>query len=85
VTEIFPAREAEPAGGFSAKQIVLAMAHSQAAYAATLDAARDMLLEELQSGDAVLILSAGDADLLAHQLEVALSARDPEQQKEAGG
>jgi UDP-N-acetylmuramate--alanine ligase len=85
VTEIFPAREAEPAGGFSAKQIVLAMAHSQAAYAATLDAARDMLLEELQSGDAVLILSAGDADLLARQLEVALSARDPEQQKEAGG
>ncbi len=81
VTEIFPAREPAPADGFSAKQIVQAMtetgSHQDVHYMADLNQAQQYLLAQLGPGDVILVLSAGDANLLSQQLLAALADRLP--------
>jgi UDP-N-acetylmuramate--alanine ligase len=59
VTEIYAARE--PRQEFSSAEIVSAMAHPAARYTGTLENTTNYLLENLEAGDVLLVLSAGDA------------------------
>jgi UDP-N-acetylmuramate--alanine ligase len=63
VTEIYAAREA--AEGFSAARITAQMHHPSARSTPTLAACAELLLRELQRGDVLLVLSAGDADQIS--------------------
>ena len=76
VTEVYAARETPP-GDFSARQIVQAMAHPDAIFAANLEDALKQLIDRVQPGDVVLVLSAGDADQVSAQLLSALQGRGP--------
>jgi UDP-N-acetylmuramate--alanine ligase len=78
VTEIYPAREAPPADGFSARQVVAAMSHKDARYVANLDEATALLTAALQPGDVLLVLSAGDADQISARILAARTAGKPE-------
>ena len=60
VTEVYAARE--PKEDFSSAEIVSAMPHLSARYIETLPEVTEYLLQNLQPGDVVLVLSAGDAD-----------------------
>ena len=60
VTEVYAARE--PKQDFTSAEIVSAMPHLSARYLKTLTEVTDYLLKNLQAGDVVLVLSAGDAD-----------------------
>jgi UDP-N-acetylmuramate--alanine ligase len=60
VTEVYAARE--PQEDFTSAEIVSAMPHLSARYIKTLPEVTEHLLQNLQSGDVVLVLSAGDAD-----------------------
>ncbi len=67
ITEVFPAREpVEP--DFSAAQIVTQMDQDAVHFAPNFDAALQILTENLQSGDVVIVLSAGDADQICNRL-----------------
>lgn len=68
VTDIYRSREAfDPE--FSASQIVDAMDHAEATYSGSLEDTTAYLLNNLQDGDVVLTLSAGDAtQITAHVL-----------------
>lgn len=73
VTEVYAAREVPPADGFSARQFVEAIqnhtaAHAGVHFASTLAAAGNYLLEHIRPGDAVFVLSAGDADQIGAQV-----------------
>jgi UDP-N-acetylmuramate--alanine ligase len=63
VTEIYAAREA--AEGFSAARVVAQMHHPSVRFTPTLAACEELLLSELQPGDVLLVLSAGDADRIS--------------------
>jgi UDP-N-acetylmuramate--alanine ligase len=63
VTEIYAARE--PKENFTSAEVVSAMPNLSARYVKTLREATDYLMEQLQSGDVVLVLSAGDADQIS--------------------
>lgn len=83
VTEVYPAREPAPQDGFSARQVVEAIA-SQAAntgktvlFAATLESAVDQLASQVKPQDVVLVLSAGDADQINLQLAPRLAPVEP--------
>ncbi len=78
VTEIYPARENAPSDGFSGRQVAISINNPPALYAPDLAHARDTLLEQLRPGDVVLVLSAGDADLLSGQLIERLKQRNGE-------
>jgi len=60
VTEVYAARE--PKQDFTSAEVVSAMPHLSACYIKTLPEVTEYLLKNLQSGDVVLVLSAGDAD-----------------------
>ncbi len=60
VTEVYAARE--PREEFTSAEIVSAMPHMSARYIATLPGVTEYLLHHLESGDVMLVLSAGDAD-----------------------
>jgi UDP-N-acetylmuramate--alanine ligase len=62
VTEIYAARE--PKQNFSSKQVVEAMSRP-AHFIADLSEVSDYLQKELRPGDALLVLSAGDADRIS--------------------
>jgi UDP-N-acetylmuramate--alanine ligase len=70
VTEIYRSREA--AQDYSAAEIVRAMKRESAHFAATLQSAREYLLEHLEENDVVLVLSAGDADQVSADVLEAL-------------
>lgn len=63
VTEVYAARE--PKQDFTSAEIVSAMPHLSARYIETLPEVTKHLLENLQPGDVVLVLSAGDADQIS--------------------
>lgn len=71
VLEIYAAREKNP--GFSAREVVNRMKHPAAVFQPTLETAQEYLLNCLQPGDVVLVLSAGDADALNARLLDVLS------------
>ena len=73
VTEVYPAREPIPAD-FSAYRIVQAMKHPDAHFMPDLIQVVAFLLERLQPGDVLLVLSAGDADKISTQILAALGS-----------
>jgi UDP-N-acetylmuramate--alanine ligase len=74
VTEVYPAREADP-GDFSARQVVAAMDHPGVRFAPDLESAAELLGEQLEQGDVLLVLSAGDADWVSGEVLKALKNR----------
>jgi len=60
VTEVFASRE--PKQEFTSAEIVSAMPHLSARYIETLPDVSKYLIENLKSGDVVIVLSAGDAN-----------------------
>jgi UDP-N-acetylmuramate--alanine ligase len=68
VLPIYAAREAAPQDGFSANRIATAIKNPEAVFIPGLGTARDYLQANLQTDDVVLVLSAGDADMLTGQL-----------------
>ncbi len=75
VTEVFASREQPPADGFSARQVVTAIEHPDVHFVPDLLRAAAFLLERLQSGDVLLVFSAGDADQISAQVLNALRER----------
>ena len=73
VTEVYAARE--PKQDFTSAEIVSAMPHLSAQYIKTLPEVTKYLLEKLQPGDVVLVLSAGDADQVSTDLLKRLQER----------
>lgn len=77
VTEIYAAREqTEP---FSAAQVVEDMPHPAAVFVPTFDQAVHRLLQELRSGDVLLVLSAGDADQISARVFSRLQSQQSNQ------
>jgi UDP-N-acetylmuramate--alanine ligase len=68
VTEIYAAREAPPADGYSASQLVQAMPHPDVHFIPDLPQVQEFLLPRLSTGDVLLVLSAGDANQLSTQV-----------------
>ena len=66
VTEVYAARE--PKQDFTSAEIVSAMPHLSARYIKTLPEVTEYLFKNLQSGDVILVLSAGDADQISSDL-----------------
>jgi UDP-N-acetylmuramate--alanine ligase len=79
VTDVYAAREQPPMNGFSSRQIVEAISLvgdvGGAHYTPALKQARDYLARQAQSGDVVLVLSAGDATQVSEGLLQDLRAR----------
>jgi UDP-N-acetylmuramate--alanine ligase len=70
VTEIFAAREARQ--DFSAAEVVSSMTHPAVRFTGGLEDTTRYLLKHLHSGDVLLVLSAGDADLVSTNVLAAL-------------
>ncbi|RMF42779.1 MAG: UDP-N-acetylmuramate--L-alanine ligase [Anaerolineae bacterium] len=68
VTPVYAAREAPPADGFDASHVVRRMQHPSARYCPSLEATTKHLLARLQSGDVVLVFSAGDATQISRSV-----------------
>ena len=75
VTEIYAAREAAPRNGFSGERAAGVIDRPQVEFTPALDQAAEYLLEHLESGDVVLVLSAGDADRISATVLEALRER----------
>jgi UDP-N-acetylmuramate--alanine ligase len=74
VTDVYAAREGD--NSFSSAQVVEKMSHPAARHVGSLAAAGDTLLAELEPGDVVLVLSAGDADQVSARLCAQLYQRE---------
>lgn len=74
VTEIYAAREKNE--DFSAAQVVSQMSHPSVRFIPTIGEATQYLLQNLQRGDVLLVLSAGDADQISAQVFSALKERE---------
>jgi UDP-N-acetylmuramate--alanine ligase len=84
VTEVFASREVNR-DHFSARQVVAAMHHPDAHFIPSLNQAGEFLLDRLQPGDVVLVLSAGDADQVsAHVLDGLAAGDRPEFIRKSG-
>jgi UDP-N-acetylmuramate--alanine ligase len=75
VTEVYAAREPQPADGFSAQQIVASMTYPGATYIADFNQAARFLSDRLVPGDVLLVLSAGDADQISTMVLAQLKER----------
>ena len=73
VTEVYAARE--PKEEFTSAEIVSTMPHLSARYIKTLPEVTKYLLKNLQPGDVVLVLSAGDADQISTDVLKGLQER----------
>jgi UDP-N-acetylmuramate--alanine ligase len=67
VTRIYAARE-QNLSGVSGRDLVAAMDHPDARYAETHESAITLLMTELQSGDVVITLGAGDSYLIGERV-----------------
>jgi len=76
VTDVYAAREeASDFDNFSAAQVVEHMSHPGARFLPTLDENISYLLQNLQPGDVLLVLSAGDADQISARVMSGLQQR----------
>ncbi len=66
VTEVYAARETND--HFSAASVVAQMPHTAVEFTPTLADAAQALLRQLQAGDVVIVLSAGDADQVSAEV-----------------
>jgi UDP-N-acetylmuramate--alanine ligase len=73
VTEVYAARE--PTQDFTSAEVVSAMPHFSARYIRSLPEVTEYLLEHLEHGDIVLVLSAGDADQVSADVVRGLKER----------
>jgi UDP-N-acetylmuramate--alanine ligase len=73
VTEVYAARE--PKEDFTSAEVVSAMPNLSARYIETLPEVTLYLLRHLKPGDVVLVLSAGDADLISADVLKGLQER----------
>jgi UDP-N-acetylmuramate--alanine ligase len=73
VSEVYASRE--PKQDFTAAEIVSAMPHAAARYIETLKEISSYLIEHLQPGDVLLVLSAGDADQISTDVLAGLQER----------
>ena len=73
VSEVYASRE--PNQEFTSAEVVSAMPHVSARYIATLNEISDYILEKLQPGDVLLVLSAGDADQISADVLAGLQER----------
>jgi len=64
ITEIYPARENPPTDGFSARQVVERMSHSDVHWMADLEQTAEYLLQNVKPKAVILVLSAGDGYLI---------------------
>ena len=74
VTEVYAAREVNP--GFSARSVAEAIREPQVHFSPTLEDATQTLLAGLVPGDVLIVLSAGDADGISHQVFTALQEKE---------
>jgi UDP-N-acetylmuramate--alanine ligase len=65
VTEVYAARENPPQDGFSANQVVKAMSRPSVLFTPDISQATELLVDKLQPGDVLLVLSAGDANQIS--------------------
>lgn len=77
VTDIFAAREAAPQDGFSAREVATLINHPEAQHSGSVDQTVQVLVENLQPGDVVLVMSAGDAERINAQIAKAFSQGIP--------
>jgi UDP-N-acetylenolpyruvoylglucosamine reductase len=75
VTEIYASRERDTLG-MSGSQIVERMVGPGGEFAATLDAAREAVLDDLAPGDVLLVMGAGDVTRVAGEVLTALAERE---------
>jgi len=73
VTEVYASRE--PKQDFTSAEVVSAMPNSSARYIETLPEVSQYLIENLQPGDVLLVLSAGDADQVSQDVIKGLQER----------
>jgi UDP-N-acetylmuramate--alanine ligase len=73
VSEVYASREAKQ--DFTSAEVVSAMPHASARYIATLQEISQYLIDHLQSGDVLLVLSAGDADQVSADVLAGLQKR----------
>ncbi len=73
VTEVYAARE--PKQDFTAAEIVSGMPHRSARFIAALSNVTEYLFKNLQAGDVLIVLSAGDADQICTNVLKALKER----------
>ncbi|MDO9128539.1 MAG: UDP-N-acetylmuramate--L-alanine ligase [Anaerolineales bacterium] len=74
VTEVYAARE--QIQDFSAAQVVKAMPHPSAHFIPNIAEVSNYLVAHLRPGDVLLVLSAGDADLVSTQVLASLQNRE---------
>jgi UDP-N-acetylmuramate--alanine ligase len=74
MTPVYAARESRPPG-FSQEHILDAIEHDSKRFVTGLDEATEILASEVESGDLVLVLSAGDADRVGAGLMRALKEK----------
>lgn len=74
VTDVYAAREKRQ--DFSVERMVEQMQHLAARFIPTLPATTEYLLQNLRSGDVLLVLSAGDADQISNDVMKALRNRE---------
>jgi UDP-N-acetylmuramate--alanine ligase len=68
VTDIYAAREALPANGFSSRDVVEVLKHPRAYYLPNFSQVADFLMKNLQPEAVVLVFSAGDANRVSELL-----------------
>jgi UDP-N-acetylmuramate--alanine ligase len=73
VSEVYASRE--PKQEFSSAEIVSAMPHASARYIEKLNEISEYLINQLQTGDVLLVLSAGDADQISTDVLAGLQER----------
>jgi len=73
VSEVYASRE--PKQDFTSAEVVSAMSHASARYIATLDEISHYLIENLQPGNVLLVLSAGDANQICTDVLTGLQER----------
>ena len=73
ISEVYPSRE--PIQNFTSAEIVSAMPHASVRYIETLKEISHYLIKQLQSGDVLLVLSAGDADQISTDVLTGLEKR----------
>lgn len=74
VSQIYASREKDE--GFSSSQVVDAMQHPDARYIASLEDISDYLVENLSSGDVMLVFSAGDATKISKDVLSRLTQKE---------
>jgi UDP-N-acetylmuramate--alanine ligase len=75
ITDVYAARENAP-NGFTVALLLNAMNHPNVRHIPTLDGVSEYLLNHLQSGDVLVVLSAGDADQVSERVLAGLSSHE---------